>query len=344
MSSSDNQIYEEIKNLLSRDVSAEKVEKLLTLLDSSKPSVNIDRGFQKDLKKSLLVQSTSRRPVFFSYIPLIQKISLVSAVCASFLMVFTFWKLLFPHLDSLDKQKILLPESAPMDTPQGIESKNMEKVQNTVGAGESRKEISTKIDAVDEEIQAIMGDLSDLSLGTPSQKQALEKTIPSPSSENPSLARSALPVTTFSLSIPLSSMDMQATPTPQDTDIQSEISSIVSDINSIVSNVSLNANIALPEYPEQIAVYQKSGTFTDDEILTQRGQNIVTVLMHTEQDANILIDELKKKAGGKKIKGSGKLVYEVLVKNELTSFLVPKIQFSLVSGKTISVSVVSGVE
>lgn len=82
----------------------------------------------------------------------------------------------------------------------------------------------------------------------------------------------------------------------QETDIQSEISSIVSDMNNIVSSASTNSTIVLPDYPEQIAVYQKSGTFTDDEILTQRGQNIVTVLMHTEQDTSILLDELKKKA------------------------------------------------
>lgn len=96
--------------------------------------------------------------------------------------------------------------------------------------------------------------------------------------------------------MPLSAMDIQVTSIPQDTDIENEISSIVNDINSIISNVSVNANIIIPTYPEQIAVYQKSGTFTDDEILTQRGQNIVTVLMHTEQDTSILVDELKKKA------------------------------------------------
>lgn len=132
MSSSDNQIYEEIKNLLSRDVSAEKVEKLLSLLDSNKPSVIIDRGFQKDLKKSILLQNTSHRPIFLSYIPLIQKISLVSAVCASFLMLFTFWKVLFPHLNSLDKQKIIFPESSIINTPQEIENKNKEITQNKV--------------------------------------------------------------------------------------------------------------------------------------------------------------------------------------------------------------------
>lgn len=131
---------------------------------------------------------------------------------------------------------------------------------------------------------------------SPEEKRS-QKVESTPSiTENSPLARSAVPVSAFSLSMPLSTMDMQASPPPQDTDIQTEISSIISDINSIVSNISINTNIILPVYPKQIPVYQKSGAFTDDEILTQRGQNIVTVMMHTEQDKDILIDELRKKA------------------------------------------------
>lgn len=113
MSSSDNHIYEEIKSLLSKDISAEKVEKLLTLLDSHRPGVDIDRGFQVNLKKSLLTQKKSPKASSLFTFSLFQKISLLSAVYASFLMVFTFWKLLFSHPDISDREGILSQRIVP---------------------------------------------------------------------------------------------------------------------------------------------------------------------------------------------------------------------------------------
>lgn len=156
MSSSDSHIYEEIKNLLSKDISVEKVEKLISILGSYKPEIRIDRGFQKDLKKRLLTQAYSRKPILLSYIPLIQKISLVSGVFASFLVLFTFWNTLFPHLKEGENRQILLPKSIVVDTPDIINPEKKEEAQAHESVNEMKKEKSTQTDAVDKEINAII--------------------------------------------------------------------------------------------------------------------------------------------------------------------------------------------
>lgn len=198
----------------------------------------------------------------------------------------------------------------------------------------------TKKDPVDTEIEGILSDLSAMSIdNTTNKSTSITQNTPTET-----LSKSTTRMSVENFTIPsYSSMTTsnQDTGNISDANIDDDFDSVVADYSKKQNSAS---GIVLPDYPEQIPVYQKTWVFTPDEVATHRGQNIMTVMMHAEKDTDMLRDELIKKAGWKRMKKDGKLIYEVQNKDNGTSFLVPKIQFSLVAGKPISVSVVSGME
>ncbi len=347
MSSFDNHIHEELKNLLSKDLSGEKIETLIQVLSSRKPKIMIDRSFQKQLKETILKQKNIKKHVFISSFFTFQNFSLVSAVCASFLMIITFWNLFFPR--SNDVLTKVIPASLASISWSSYSGRSPIPSNNPLiisGWSESTAsdENILKKDPADIEIEGILSDLSDMSMLQNTDNVPRDSGIITPSAVNSPFPKSSAKMDMWTLA----TQSMNANIQNSDTNIDDYVSSIVDDFDAILADYSKTKNTAsgfvLPNYPEQIPVYQKSWVFTADEIVTHRGQNIMTVMMHTEKDTGMLRDALIKKAGWKKIKKDGKLIYEVQVKDEATSFLVPKIQFSLVAGKPISVSVVSGME
>lgn len=83
-----NNIPDGLNSLEREGISAEKIEKLMELMSKNHPKVSINRTFQSELRSKLLTGSTIQKSPILWHFSRPQIFSLVSAVCASFLMVF----------------------------------------------------------------------------------------------------------------------------------------------------------------------------------------------------------------------------------------------------------------
>jgi hypothetical protein len=245
-----------------------KVSKLISLMSTHRPRVDIDRDFQRELKTALM-ESTKKRS--FSWYPWLSSLGVVAT---SFLVLIGMWNMWWGR----DQASPELYTSTPPEVAMYSESTVMNANMAMTPASD-------------------MSDTKLSSITSPSE----DSTVWSSEKEVETLAKVATPPSnTRTVDRAWTNTANTDTASTSDLDITGDIASISADIDAIIeestpastgwvdlasmTSVSISAptldveTFALPSYPEVMPTYHKNmATWTADEILSRSGSGITKV-------------------------------------------------------------------
>ena len=306
MSSHDNDIHADIRELLGWDTLTPEMESVVSVMLTHRPRVDIDKWYKHQLQQQLL-KSSSRQSMFpqFSY----AWMWWMSTACAALILAVGVWRVLAPTTH---------------------ETQFSEQTVESWGAVMSSMLYSDMESDIWEESSATLSEWQTAKISPDASPESLTPWV---QTESMTLARMETPETTSDT--PMESSIMMATPentrmmmeTPSaDMPIDSEMQDMMWDIRTIIQDAQLSS-IVLPEYPREMSIYTKTWIYTPDEKIKHTGSGIVEEVRqtYTREDME---KRIRADIWESYIVGSPEIYYHLYQEWDIST-LVPTLQYSL---------------
>lgn len=337
MSSRDNTIHDDIRDLLGTDALTPDMERVIGFMRAYRPRVDIDASYRNKLKKSLLTTSTKKitytHPSWFAWM------SWIGTSFAAVIVTLGVVRILFPERPQILEHtpatvESPLPQVQPLIesttavapiVPQAQTEPYRAQQPTTPPDTPLLTRMAESPDTTETEPTVQPADmLADASVGAGYMMMAMP--------EGDALAKTSTAMPTMMATPPA---DIVTDPTTSEVD--TEIQDMIWEINSIIRE---SGSMILPEYPTQMYIYSKDSSFTSEEQSLLAGSGITSTLMptYTPTELETLIIQ---KRGSMVIASSPEVRY-ISYKKWNQSFLVPTVIYTTTVWTTLEIALVPG--
>ncbi len=315
MSSSSNDIHADIRALLGTDTLTPEMERVLSVMWGYRPQVTIDANYRKRLKNTLLSmskKSSYTRPSWFTWM------SWAGTSFAALIVTLGIVRVLFP-----EEREVLEQISTRIQTPLPQDAWASQDNPPLTHISETPDDMVPTGSAIPRSDDTLSADIS--------TDTSADMGLAMATAVGPTLAKTALPDATTTMSVPLSDAPWA---------VDSEIQDMVWEINSIIGESWSASTLILPEYPTEMPIYSKDGVFTPEELSLLAGSGITSRGMAT-YSPDVLQSLITDRRGTLTLTGSPIIRYR---SRQIWAqyMLIPTVIYTTATWGTLEVPLVSG--
>lgn len=336
MSSPSNDIHTDIWELLGTDTLTLEMERVISVMRTYRPRVDIDASYRKRLKNSLLKRWTKKtqytQSSWFTWM------SWVGTSCAAIVVTLGIVRILFPDKiqtleeSSLTMQTVIPQDYSLMDNGDAIVSSLNKATEATphIPAESRMQDLHiAKTPDIGSREPTILHTNSNISTDTMPVDVDSNLGVMMAMPEGGTMAK-------MSTTVPTVSDEGMSEPTSSDI-IDTEIQDMIWEINAIIRE---SSSITIPDYPTEMPTYSKDEVFIPGEISLLAGSGITSTLVPTliPTDLEKIVSERR---GSMTLMGIPTVRY-ISYQKWSQYILVPTVIYTTTAWTTIEVALVSG--